>query len=481
MRTRTTNRHLLLLLALVVGATAVLPAVASADHDIVVTFDGIDEIPEDETELPDPWEGFVDARDDADRTQVIDGYRREGVRVEIPAYTHRGTGGILRMDPTHDEAWFRYYLRLDEWNATSSGKLPGLAGLYSSSARGCIPSTEASPGWSARTMFEATGTEGATPGRVRLGTYLYHLGQAGTCGDQILWDPGIIEQDRWYCIEGHVRMNTPGQADGSVDAWVDGAPALRWPDVEFRRVGEEDIGVRHLWANIYFGGSVVNPTDLTASVDQLVFSHVGRVGCGDPFVDDNDSQHETDIEELYARGILRGCGDTLACPTRSITRGEMAALLVRALRLPRAASPFTDTAGHFAAADIGALAATGITKGCAADRFCPDDPVTRAQMAVFLDRALDLAAGDDAFSDDDGTWAEASIDALAASGITKGCAASSFCPNALVTREQMASFLRRGLGFPLPSGSVYFASDARIGELSPDSMDDHDEPAPLLD
>lgn len=481
MRTRTSIRHTLLMLVLAVGATAVLPAVASADHGIVVTFDGIDEIPEDETELPDPWEIFVDARDDSDRTQVIYGYRREGVRVEIPAYTHRGTGGILRIDPTHDEAWFRYYLRLDSWNATSSGKLPGLAGLYSSSARGCIPSTEASPGWSARTLFEATGTDGAGPGKVRLGTYLYHLGQEGDCGDQIHWDPGIIQQDRWYCIEGHVRMNAPGQADGRVDAWVDGTPALQWPGIEFRRVGEEDVGVRHLWANIYFGGSVVNPTDLTASVDEMAFSHTRRIGCVDPFTDDNGSPHEADIEELFARGILRGCADARACPTQTITRGEMAAFLVRALRLPGADSPFSDTAGHFAEADIAALASAGITKGCTPGRFCPNDPVTRGEMAVFLDRALHLAAGDDAFADDDGHWAEQSIDALAASGITKGCDATSFCPDAPVTRQQMATFLRRGLGYPLPPGAVEFASDVRIGRLVPGGMDDHDEPAPVLD
>lgn len=56
-----------------------------------------------------------------------------------------------------------------------------------------------------------------------------------------------------------------------------------------------------------------------------------------------------------------------------------------------AAARFFDTAGHTFAADIGALADAGITKGCdppANDRFCPDAPVTRGQMAAFLRRAL---------------------------------------------------------------------------------------------
>ena len=62
-----------------------------------------------------------------------------------------------------------------------------------------------------------------------------------------------------------------------------------------------------------------------------------------------------------------------------------------ALDLP-AASPagFTDTAGNVHAANIDALAAAGITLGCSTDplRYCPDQPVTRAQMASFLHRAL---------------------------------------------------------------------------------------------
>jgi len=50
-------------------------------------------------------------------------------------------------------------------------------------------------------------------------------------------------------------------------------------------------------------------------------------------------------------------------------------------------APFSDTAGHPFAADIEWLRTSGITGGCAAGRFCPDAAVTREQMASFLDRA----------------------------------------------------------------------------------------------
>lgn len=52
---------------------------------------------------------------------------------------------------------------------------------------------------------------------------------------------------------------------------------------------------------------------------------------------------------------------------------------------------FTDTRGHTFQADIAALERAGITKGCnppANTRFCPDQAVTREQMAAFLYRAL---------------------------------------------------------------------------------------------
>ena len=107
--------------------------------------------------------------------------------------------------------------------------------------------------------------------------------------------------------------------------------------------------------------------------------------------------------------------------------------------------PFTDV-DDFAAA-IEWLYTAGITGGCAPTLFCPNAQVTRAQMAMFLDRALDLpAATTDYFDDDDGKTGEASINALAKAKITGGCAPRRYCPSAYVTRAQMAMFLDRAPG-----------------------------------
>lgn len=196
---------------------------------------------------------------------------------------------------------------------------------------------------------------------------------------------------------------------------------------------------------------------LTGAATALILATAGTAGGqlapGGTFVDDNGSPHEPDIEAVAAAGITRGCNPPLNdrfCPDDPVTRGQMAAFLVRGLGLSAGGSEFVDTDGVFAT-DIDRLASAGITRGCNPprnDRFCPDDPVTRGQMAAFLVRGLDLIeTGGPDFVDTDGVFAT-DIDRLAAAGITRGCnppANDRYCPDAPVTRAQMATFLARGL------------------------------------
>jgi subtilisin family serine protease len=116
--------------------------------------------------------------------------------------------------------------------------------------------------------------------------------------------------------------------------------------------------------------------------------------------------------------------------------------------------PFDDILGHIFADDIVWAFENGITAGCSVDPplFCPDSNVTREQMAIFLDRALELPDETDPhpFTDigDRSATAQQAIQNLWGAGITAGCTATKFCPTANVTREQMAIFLDRGV--PLP-------------------------------
>ena len=101
------------------------------------------------------------------------------------------------------------------------------------------------------------------------------------------------------------------------------------------------------------------------------------------------------VERLFEMGVTVGCRrDPLQyCPDSSVTRAQMATFLKRAFDLePAPVAGFTDVSGGSHGANIDALAAAGITVGCSRDplRYCPTRSVTRGQMASFLARALGL-------------------------------------------------------------------------------------------
>lgn len=193
---------------------------------------------------------------------------------------------------------------------------------------------------------------------------------------------------------------------------------------------------------------------------------------GGTYLDDDGSIFEGAIEAIALAGITRGCSDRMEfCPDQRITRGEVAAFLVRALGIGASPSDwFTDDDGHLFEAEINAIAELGYTKGCNPpinDRFCPDRNLTRGEMAALLVRAFELppATVVDRFTDDDVSEFQAEIDALAQSGITKGCNPPSndrYCPKAYVTRGEMAAFITRALGLeeliPPPRPGVHLVS-----------------------
>lgn len=130
----------------------------------------------------------------------------------------------------------------------------------------------------------------------------------------------------------------------------------------------------------------------------LLFAVLAALPPGGTFIDDDGSTHEGSIEAIAEAGITKGCNppsNNRFCPHDVVNRGQMAAFISRALDLPAATDRFVDDDGHLFETDIDRLAAAGITRGCnppANDRFCPDDNVTRDQMASFLARALGLQA-----------------------------------------------------------------------------------------
>jgi hypothetical protein len=125
-------------------------------------------------------------------------------------------------------------------------------------------------------------------------------------------------------------------------------------------------------------------------------------------------------------------------PLNAITRGELARLMADSLGLPPAEGDYyTDDAASPYQDDINRLAEAGVTIGCTETEFCPDAFATRAELASFVVRALGLPpATRDYFTDDDGIIHEDDINSLAEAGITEGCAPERYCPNDTVTRVE---------------------------------------------
>jgi hypothetical protein len=181
----------------------------------------------------------------------------------------------------------------------------------------------------------------------------------------------------------------------------------------------------------------------------------------------------TQIETVAANGITAGCGGGNYCPLALVTRAQMAVFLERGMhgsdfRPPAAkGNVFLDVgAQDFAASFIEQLFLDGITKGCGSNNYCPGAAVTRAEMAVFLLRAkhgtgYSPPPATGMFSDVPlNYWAVHWIEQLAREGITGGCGGSKFCPEATVTRDQMAVFLART--FPMP---IVPPTNAAVGGL----------------
>lgn len=171
-----------------------------------------------------------------------------------------------------------------------------------------------------------------------------------------------------------------------------------------------------------------------------------------PFPDAVGTVHADGIQAIRQVSITLGCGNGLYfCPEDVVTRGAIATFLSRALKLePADGDQFSDvSAGHQHRGAIYAIAELGLTQGCDdGTRFCPNDPITRESMAVFLARALELQPGEPngrEFSDVPANHPHsAEIYAIADEGITVGCGdGSRFCPGDPVTRGSMATFLAR--------------------------------------
>jgi hypothetical protein len=207
--------------------------------------------------------------------------------------------------------------------------------------------------------------------------------------------------------------------------------------------------------------------DATVSVNQAFTAQV--------FADVPPTYYDFDgVNLLSTEGITNGCSSAPLdfCPTEDIIRSQAAIFLVRAVLhtddFPYSPVPwFSDVpAGSFGFQWIQKMYELGITQGCATGLFCPNDQVTRAQMAAFLIRmrygasyAFDYPPTPYFTDVTQSTFGWSWIQRMAEDNITDGCGYQLYCPTNPVTRGDMATFvMRAAFNELLPAGEPVLTS-----------------------
>ena len=172
-----------------------------------------------------------------------------------------------------------------------------------------------------------------------------------------------------------------------------------------------------------------------------------------------DSTHAEAIDCATSRDVIRGVTEYSFAPAASATRGQLTAMIARALRaadidVPGATTPpFADAVGTTHAMDIASMEAAGVIQGFEDGTFRPGLSVTRAQVASIATRAHAFALGlpteatGGPWFDDytQGTHAD-NVDVAFELGLVQGRTSDTFDPASDVRRDQFASIVNRLLG-----------------------------------
>jgi uncharacterized repeat protein (TIGR03803 family) len=256
----------------------------------------------------------------------------------------------------------------------------------------------------------------------------------------------------------------------------DSGPATGGTNVTITGTGFANLATVALSGSFATNVDVVDDTTITATIPNLApgqlhdlsvtntdssIGYLERAWLAD-FLDvpDGDNFHDY-VEAIVRAGITAGCGGGNYCRDSSVTRAQMAVFLLKAKHgqfylPPDCTGVFDDVQCPSTFADwIEQLVTEQITVGCGGNNYCPNNPVRRDQMAVFLLKAEHgsgytppMCTG--VFTDVQcpSTFADW-IEQLVTENITAGCGVGVYCPSFPNTRGQMAVFLTKTFDLPL--------------------------------
>jgi hypothetical protein len=212
------------------------------------------------------WENGVSAGFDS-IVGAPEACRGQSFRVHYPAGKNSPEGASdwpVLLPNTYDELYCAYRVKFAEgFEFTEGGKLPGLCGGTCNSDAVFPTGTD---GFSARMMWRSGGSA------VQL---VYYVDQEFIYGDDFPYDLGGQQRrfipGQWHRVEHHIVMNTPGAADGIVEAWFDGVKALERKDIQFRSAAGR-FGIDTLYFCTFFGGDWSATKDEYAYFDDIIVS-----------------------------------------------------------------------------------------------------------------------------------------------------------------------------------------------------------------
>jgi hypothetical protein len=378
-----------------------------------------------------------------------------------------------------------------EFNRARSGTLLALvasAAIFSSGCCKLVP-------WALAVDPSLTGTSDANgmlePGETIVVAPSWHKTRVSFPGQPV--PPGAFS-----CSSSDTETGTAGSLTGPVVAeYAIGADTVSYGTFGAIGTSNFQVGITRKCANCY-EVSVSAPTARPASHWDANFTetlsgtrsatNTWTLHIGDSFTDVPRSQpFYKKIETLLHHGITSGCSPTEFCPGLAVSRGQLAVFVAKGLAGSAANIPVSATVGDepyncseggvslftdVAPTDtfckhIHYLASKNVDAGCDSGLYCPDNDLTRLQMASFVARALVQPGGDDAvpltYGPDAVTHRSYSCDAaspnvhfsdvpetdplckavhyLWAKGIIAGCTSTDFCRGGDITRDQMAKFL----------------------------------------
>ncbi|MBU5670701.1 S-layer homology domain-containing protein [Paenibacillus brevis] len=162
------------------------------------------------------------------------------------------------------------------------------------------------------------------------------------------------------------------------------------------------------------------------------------------------------IARMAAKHVINGIDDTRFEPQRALTRGEFAAMLVRSLGMTpasggNAATRFVDVPQEaWYAAAVEAAAQAGLITGRSGNEYAPESTLTRQEMAIMLVRAYEMKAGrqllvptESEFDDADqiDAWAKDAVAAASAAGLLHGRGGGQFAAQERLTRAESVQVL----------------------------------------